>query len=356
MKVIIIGAGLGGLCLAHGLRNSGIEVVVFERSTSAGVEPATYGIHLDADGIAAVEACLALADFRSLEARAKYPPDVVRFWNSQLAPFGVIERNRRRWAISRKDLRAGLLGDFVRWNKTFVRYDESASGVVAHFADGTSETGTILVGADGCNSKVRKQRLPGLDRVDLGILNVAGRAAIPSDLPSLLVDGSVNNVVPSGPGWVFLSTWDAMLVWAWVGPTSSYPDGDLQAHILGCTTGWSAALREVIRTTDPATIALVPLRTMPSLAPWTPSNVTLLGDAIHNMTPMAGIGANTALRDADELRRALVDGTIADYEVAMRKYANRALAESTRNAQNAASTSRIKRALFRTGLRLIARA
>lgn len=36
-------------------------------------------------------------------------------------------------------------------------------------------------------------------------------------------------------------------------------------------------------------------------------NVTLLGDALHNMTPFRGMGANMALRDAAALRRALVN-------------------------------------------------
>jgi 2-polyprenyl-6-methoxyphenol hydroxylase-like FAD-dependent oxidoreductase len=39
---------------------------------------------------------------------------------------------------------------------------------------------------------------------------------------------------------------------------------------------------------------------------WETRNVTLLGDALHNMTPFRGMGANVALRDASALRRALV--------------------------------------------------
>jgi 2-polyprenyl-6-methoxyphenol hydroxylase-like FAD-dependent oxidoreductase len=49
-----------------------------------------------------------------------------------------------------------------------------------------------------------------------------------------------------------------------------------------------------------------PVKSAQVVKPWATRNVTLLGDAIHNMTPFRGMGANTALRDAAALREALV--------------------------------------------------
>jgi 2-polyprenyl-6-methoxyphenol hydroxylase-like FAD-dependent oxidoreductase len=91
--------------------------------------------------------------------------------------------------------------------------------------------------------------------------------------------------------------------------------------------------------------------------------VTLIGDAIHNMTPMAGVGANTALRDADLLRRQLIAVTSGDqelvpalreYEERMRDYGFAAVKRSLRNARQAGSTNRIARGAFRTVLRMVA--
>jgi 2-polyprenyl-6-methoxyphenol hydroxylase-like FAD-dependent oxidoreductase len=398
MRIVIIGAGLGGLTLLHGLRASGFDARLFERSEQEGAQPASYGIHLNSDGLRALHACLPAENWALIDRAGVPAPNIIRFWDPRRGVLSEIDKRfpehatdpiSKRRAISRGRLRAALLhgtgensaGEpLVNWGKRFVRYEERGTTVRAYFEDGTHADGDLLIGADGANSRVRSQRLPDVARKELGIVNIAGRVPLAGlvahALPTELTDGGINNVVPSGTGWMFLSTWDTgdpdiadvskgatrYVIWAWAAARDSYP-GDLdgldgaalQQLVIARTHTWSDPLRTLVATTDSSTITTVPLRSMPQLPDWSSSRVTLLGDAIHNMTPMAGIGANTALRDADELRRALLNNTgdrgVAVYEQAMREYANQALALSTRNANNAALASPFARAAFRGLLR-----
>jgi 2-polyprenyl-6-methoxyphenol hydroxylase-like FAD-dependent oxidoreductase len=88
---------------------------------------------------------------------------------------------------------------------------------------------------------------------------------------------------------------------------------------------------------DPTTISCLPIRTSVPHAPWRTSRITLLGDAIHSMTPYRGIGANVAIKDAARLTRALVSAhcgkrdlveAINDYETGMLDYGFRAVRNS----------------------------
>jgi 2-polyprenyl-6-methoxyphenol hydroxylase-like FAD-dependent oxidoreductase len=391
MKVIVIGAGLGGLCLAHGLRASGIEVEVYERSPGTTDALAGYGIHLNARGWASLRACVPASTFARLDAAAGHSGAQFRFLDEQLrvlvvrkdaelAPGAAFDRR----SVGRVELRAILadgLEDVVRWSKDFVRYETSGDRVRAFFADRTDAAGDVLVGADASHSRVRQQYLPRVTRYDLDGLNIAGRYPLTPEsralLPAMLTDGSLNSVVPARPGWMFVSAWrgestsdggGSYVVWAYAEKRGRFPadierlDGrTLRDLVLERITHWAPALQTLVGGSDPATVALVPLRTMPTLAPWPPSRVTLLGDAIHNMTPMAGMGANTALRDAALLSRRLgeagtgsrgVKEAIGAYEEEMRAYANRAVALSLRSAQQAASPSRLPRLGLRTALRI----
>ena len=393
MRVLIIGAGVGGLCLAQGLRAADLDVAVYERAAGPTEQLASYGIHLNADGCRALHECLPPANWARLETVAAPARDTVRFHDQHLRPLAVRDHEpagppdpvSRRRGVSRDALRDVLLdglagaGGAVRWGRTYAGYERLAGGRLrARFADGSHADGDLLIGADGSNSRVRRQYLPELPRLDLGVLTVAGRCpltpGIAEQLPAALLDGSVNNVVPPGPGWLFVSTWGAperagtYVVWAYAAARHSYPPGAdqlpgarLRELVLDRIEGWAAGLRALVAASAPATVAPVALRSMPTLRPWPASTVTLLGDAIHNMTPMAGIGANTALRDAGELRRALVEVgagrrspiyAVAGYEQRMRGYANAALARSTRNARSAAAGARLPRLAFRTMLRV----
>lgn len=259
----------------------------------------------------------------------------------------------------------------------------------AHFADGTTFEGDLLVGADGPNSAVRHQRMPKLERLDLGVSAIAGRYILDdekiSKMTPELTNGSLNNIVPAGKGWMFTSAWTARpleeaaeaaasdaanirlpehyVVWAYVLPTRdalSGPDSRNTAALVEqvgqAVKGWSPELREIITGSDQPATKCFPLKSMPNLEPWEASNITLLGDAIHNMTPMAGKGANTALRDAEVLTRFVVDAaagrtgiaeSVGVYEQEMRAYANEALGMSTSNALNACNGSLVSRMFFR---------
>jgi choline dehydrogenase-like flavoprotein len=110
MEVLIAGAGLGGLCLAHGLRQAGLDVQVLERRPTPADQPSSYGIHLNAAGLGALHACLPAANWDQLAARAVPARDVVRFYDQQLKSLAVLDHEAagdtadpitRRRAISR---------------------------------------------------------------------------------------------------------------------------------------------------------------------------------------------------------------------------------------------------------------
>src|SRR5207237_1625316 len=104
---------------------------------------------------------------------------------------------------------------------------------------------------------------------------------------------------------------------------------ELARLVLEMTPHWHPNLRRLFELTDPTTSFPINIRTSVPIPAWQTSNVTLLGDAIHTMTPGRGVGANTALRDAALLCRNLTaarDGrmtliqAIREYEARMIDY------------------------------------
>lgn len=304
---------------------------------------------------------------------------------------GKPEQEVERSGIPRVDLRDALLDGLdgvVQWGKCFEKYEKLSDGTVrAYFEDDTTSDGDLLVGADGPNSKVRQQVLPAVHRLDLGVTAIAGRYILDDEkmqrLTPEITNGSLNNIVPTGKGWMFTSAWrsrpvadekktveqtagrvaEHYVVWAYVVPSKDAPEGAerkdpsiLHKLVAKGIKSWSPELQELINGADPSATKCFPLKSMPILELWESSSVTLLGDAIHNMTPMAGKGANTALRDAEVLTKFLVDATagrttllesVRLYEDEMRGYANEALGMSTQNALNACNGGTIQRLFFR---------
>ncbi len=136
---------------------------------------------------------------------------------------------------------------------------------------------------------------------------------------------------------------------------------------LELTRNWHPHVRELIRMTAPSTVHYLGVRTSVPLPPWESSNVTLLGDAIHTMTPGRGAGANTALRDAALLGQLLVEAdrgrkplvpAIHDYEAEMLRYSTEAVNESRKQMNSTdlihrPMIGRLQLALIRGVMRVI---
>jgi 2-polyprenyl-6-methoxyphenol hydroxylase-like FAD-dependent oxidoreductase len=148
---------------------------------------------------------------------------------------------------------------------------------------------------------------------------------------------------------------EGYLMWAYAADGLD-TSGDLKAVVAQAIAQWHPDLRRMVAETPAEEVAHWPIRTSEPVAPWRPTTVTLLGDAIHSMTPMRGIGANTALRDARLLCRNLLDraplDAIADYERQMRDYGFAAVKGSLRSAHQFVSGNRAGKVAFKSVLRL----
>lgn len=413
-EVLIAGGGIGGLCLAHGLRNAGIPVRVLERTRSRTDWVQGYRIHIDPHGSEALHHCLGPTAWKVFLDSVSDGAAGFAFRTEQLRTLLEVtdarasDPTRSHHGISRIALREALLTDLedvVEFGRAVDRYtvehigtdDPGATRVTAHLADGTTATADLLVGADGANSRIRSQLLPHARRVDTGVVAIAGQYRLDRDdrppLPATLASGAVN-VLPADRGFLFTAVWHAdpahtsvtpddaptgflfdtrsdYVFWAYADAATAFPPHDHLAALPGAQlrdlvaaklTHWSPDLRRLIADCEPDTVNALRVRSAEPVRPWTTGPVTLLGDAIHNMTPMAGIGANTALRDADLLRTTLITVTngerglvpaLADYERQMLGYGFAAVAQSLRNARTAGSANRPLRAVMRTGFRLL---
>jgi 2-polyprenyl-6-methoxyphenol hydroxylase-like FAD-dependent oxidoreductase len=125
--------------------------------------------------------------------------------------------------------------------------------------------------------------------------------------------------------------------------------------------GWHPLLRRMVTESDSKGVSAIPILSSIPIEPWKSTNVTLLGDAIHTMTPLQGLGGSTALRDARLLRSKFVEvdrGTmtlvaaIHEYEMAMIAYGFKAVRISARFGEFVVSNNRLLRAAFKAALRV----
>src|SRR5215471_10219519 len=135
MRVLIAGAGLGGLTLAHRLRSAGLQPLVFERGPAHLDLSSSYRIHIDANGSRALHASLPAELWRTFDARSAASPRGIEFVTERLRRLTFIADAdphqspiSRSHPISRSGLRQLLLSgmeDVVTFERRVVGFEQT---------------------------------------------------------------------------------------------------------------------------------------------------------------------------------------------------------------------------------------
>jgi 2-polyprenyl-6-methoxyphenol hydroxylase-like FAD-dependent oxidoreductase len=347
MKALIIGGGIAGPVTALALQKVGIDSVVFEayETTPDGVGGV---LNLTPNGLDA----LRIVGLGDELVRLGEPVRRMVMADSRGRTLGSLEADEPSRVVWRTDLyralraHASALGVKVEHGKRLVGATETENVVTARFADGTTESGDLLVGADGIRSTVRTiidATAPGPEYVGL---QGFGSHAIGSG-----VRGAPETMYFVF-GSSFLGYWqqpDGSIAWfnnlavkepMTVAEAREIPAGEWMAR-LRRAYGDDMPARELLAHSDDLFVA-GPLEIMPRVPRWHRDRVVLVGDSAHAPSASSGQGASLAAESGVQLARCLRD--IEDLPTAFATYERLRRPRVEKIAARAARTNNNKKA------------
>jgi 2-polyprenyl-6-methoxyphenol hydroxylase-like FAD-dependent oxidoreductase len=354
--VTIIGAGLGGLTLARVLHVHGIAATVYEAeaSATARAQGGMLDIH-EENGQLALKAAGLFDQFREIihpggqQGRALDKHGNVLLDDPDDGTGGRPE-------VPRGELRRILIESLplgtIHWGHKVTAISPLGGG--RHgitFADGSTVTADLLVGADGAWSKVRpllseaKPVYVGITYIETYLLKSDTRHKLSADA----VGGGALFVLAPGKGIMahreprgVLHTYAALKKpEEWIAGIDFSDPSTARTRVAREFEGWAPHLTALITDgeTDPVTR---PIYALPVDHRWDRvPGVTLLGDAAHLMAP-SGEGANLAMYDGAELAKAIAASPDA-VEAALLEYEKNLF---PRSASEAAEANRMQEVLL----------
>lgn len=320
MNITIIGAGIGGLSAAIALQQKGHRVKVFEQAPSLGEIGA--GIMLTPNAVKALNSLgleerlaeLAVEPGHSVYRRFDTAEEMMRapLKDRMFATYGA-----RYFHIHRADLHRMLMDavrdqnpDAITVDHTLVDFAQNGSTVTAHFSNGESHTGDVLIGCDGIRSALRQSLFGSEEPRFTG--QIAYRGMVPVEgLPATVVEpvsvswlGEHKHVIQYGVrqrqfiNYVAIVATDAWTEEGWNRPANV-------SEVVETFAGWHDDILALMKATPPDNCYKWGLFDREPIAEWTRGRVTLLGDAAHPMLPFMAQGSAMAMEDAVVLGRAL---------------------------------------------------
>jgi 2-polyprenyl-6-methoxyphenol hydroxylase-like FAD-dependent oxidoreductase len=319
---LVIGGGIAGPVAAMALRKAGIEATVHEayRGAADGVGGqlglAANGRHA-LDVIGAGDIVTRIGDpVRSM---------IIESWTGKrLAEFGGQNGVPAFHAIWRADLYRALYdeaanrGIRIEHGKRLVRAQDDGTCVTAHFADGTSATADILIGADGIRSTVRPMIDPNAPRPRYtGLLGFGAQAMSETKLGLPSTNGSMHMVFGKRAFFAYQVDDEGRTGWFANLPHPT-PMPLAEARAVGAAA-WLPVLRDtfaqdrspapvILAKADPERMVITgALEDLPTVPTWSRGRMVLVGDSAHATSPSSGQGASISIESAIQLARCLRD-------------------------------------------------
>lgn len=321
MKILIVGGGIGGLALAGFLKRKGVAFTVIEKTKRWKI--AGYVLGLYPNGVRMLEslglgkavkrqaADLNGYTIKDYECRVLWEIHF-REWRKKYGPLLLLERDKLH-----KILRENLKNSDIRLGLTVRSLKNKKGGVEIVFSNNKKEFFDLVVGADGINSQIRDFVDPKARKLSSGfafwVMWVGKVFAFPKNIVYSVGNGKVFSIFP-------VKSKNHIGV-AFSLPARSKASGNPKEFLKSEFSDMGGIVPKVLKNLPSGNKIFHHLIEDIKIKNWFRGRVVLLGDAIHPVSPILGMGASMAMEDAYVLSEELVKNQ--NMGAALEKYVKR---------------------------------